>query len=426
MYLKTPKRYRPGRQPRRVFNFRWLWLWLLTPLVAYGGYQLYQQREQYQPMVSEAIGDVVESVGGSLATAAAPTPTPRPDPSQALAVADGSWGSGAIEEALTTYEDVLADIPNDSARHTNFALGLVMDGRAAEGAAAAERAVNADPYNPQAWAVRAYALADLGEPTQAIASALQALSYSPENPSALAYLANAYFEGNQIELARTTVDRALELAPENPEANFVSGLLNHYSAYDFDAALRDYETALQFAPYRMDVKINMAWLQWGLTNYDDARTTLLEVTELNPNNLDALYALSFLYYQAYGDPQQAIEPVTRCVDLDPTNRACLFYLGNVQRGLGNNAAALDAYRDLIDTGTENPNHFLAAARAYMDGAGDCDSARSLLQRGYEFELGSDFPNIDLLTNFEELLATCGAPVAPTAAPTVEGEATTQP
>jgi tetratricopeptide (TPR) repeat protein len=419
MYLRTPKRYRPGRQPRRVFNLRWLWLWLVTPVVVWGGLQLYERRTEVTPVVSEALEGMVEAVGGSIATAGAPTPTPRPDPSQALTIADGAWTNGAIEEAITSYRPILQDIPNDVLRHSNYALGLVMDGRAAEAVAAAEEALNADPFSPDAWAIHAYALTEDGQAQLAIASALHALSLRPDDAAALAYLANAYFEANQIELASETVDRALEINPDSPEANYISGLLNHYSRFDFPAAERDYQTALQFAANRVDVKINLAWLQWGLSSFDEARTTLLEVTELNPNNLDALYALSFLYLQAYGDPQQALEPVVQCVDIDPTNRTCLFYLGNVQRALGNNAAALDAYRQLLDTGTQNPTHFLAAARAYINSAGDCNSAVTVLEEGYRLEQATDFPDADLLFEFEDLLATCGSAVAPPAATTPE-------
>ena len=34
MYLKTPKRYTQG-QRRSIFSLRWLWLWILTPVVVY-------------------------------------------------------------------------------------------------------------------------------------------------------------------------------------------------------------------------------------------------------------------------------------------------------------------------------------------------------------------------------------------------------
>jgi tetratricopeptide (TPR) repeat protein len=420
MYLRTPKRYRPVKHQRRhnVFNLRWLWLWLLTPLIAYGGWQLYERRDELRPMVANSMNNAVESISGGLATAAAPTPTPRPDPSDALAAADGAWQSGAIEEALTAYRAVLSDVPNDVRRYANVALGLIMDGRYPEAVEAAEAAINADPYSADAWSIHSYALASNDEPEVAIASGQQALYLDAAHVTATAYLAYAYFVDNQIERSVTTTERALELDPTNPDANLISGIINQESNFDFGAARRDYETALQYAPYRVDVQIRLVWVLFQVPDYNAMRQLLLEITELNPNNLEALYALSFSYYFVDGDPQQALEPIQRCVDIAPDNRACLFYLGNVQTGRGDNAAALDAYRTLIATGTQRPSHFLAAARAYLNAAGDCPSALTLLQEGYRLEQAEFAPNSTRLTEFEELLAQCGSPIAPVA-PTAE-------
>ncbi|MDX2139215.1 MAG: tetratricopeptide repeat protein [Chloroflexota bacterium] len=415
MYLRTPKRYRPVKYQRRhnVFNFRWLWLWLLTPLVAYGGWQLYERRDELRPMVANSMNSAVQSISGGLATAVAPTPTPRPDPSDALAAADGAWQSGAIEEALTAYRSVLPDVPNDVQRHANVALGLIMDGRYPEAVEAAERAINADPYSADGWAIHSYALGSNDQPEIAIASGQQALYLDAAHVSATAYLAYAYFVDNQIERSRTTAERALELDATNPDANLISGIINQEANFDFGAARRDFETALQYAPYRVDVQMRLAWVLLN-EDYDAMRDVLLEITELNPNNLDALYATSYLYSFAYGDYEQALEPAQRCVNLSPENRACLFQLGNVQVIRGDNAAALDAYRALIAAGTQRPSHFLAAARAYLNAAGDCPSAITLLQEGYRLEQAEFEPNAARLLEFEELLAQCGSPIAPIA------------
>ncbi|MCC6614782.1 MAG: tetratricopeptide repeat protein [Anaerolineae bacterium] len=421
MYLRTPKRYRPGRRKRHLFSMRWLWLWVLTPIVAFGGWQIYQQRDTLRPPVEQAIGNVVEAIGGGIATAVAPTSTPRADPSDRLAAAEGAWTTGAIEEAIDAYEEVLPDVPNDVNVHYRVALGLLMDGRDADGLEAAEGAVNANPYSADAWAIRSFALTENLRPEEGISSALQALNLDRESARATAYLAYAYFEANQIDRAETTVDRALELNPESPEAYFVRGYINHYSRFLLDDAREDYLTALQYAPNMIDVQINLSWLDWAVSNYEDARTRLLSLIELNPNNLDALYALGFVTYQAFGEPQQALDLMERCVGIDPENRACLYYLGNIQRGLNLNAEALETYRSLIALGTEDPRHYLAAARAYLDSAGDCRSAVDLLQRGLTLERSSDAPDVDRMASFEELLQTCGSSAADVSDGTPEAE-----
>jgi len=387
---------------------RWLWLWILTPIVAFGGWQIYQQRETLRPPVEQAISGVVNAIGGGIATAVAPTSTPRPDPTDRLTAAEGAWATGAIEEAVNAYEDILPDVPNNVNVHYRVALGLLMDGRDADGLEAAEGAVNANPYSADAWAIRSLALTENLRPEEGIASALQALNLDRESARATAYLAYAYFEANQIDRAETTVDRALELDPESPEAYFVRGYINHYSRFLLDDARDDYLTALQYAPNLLDVQINLSWLDWAVSNYEEARTRLLGLIELNPNNLDALYALGFVTYQSFGEPDQALELMERCVGLDPENRACLYYMGNIQRGKGLNADALETYRKLIALGTEDPRHYLAAARAYLESAGDCRSAVDLLQQGLALERSADVPDADRLASFEELLQTCGS------------------
>ncbi|MCA9909303.1 MAG: tetratricopeptide repeat protein [Anaerolineae bacterium] len=380
----------------------------MTPIVAFGGYQIYQQRETMRPQVEQAISGVVNAVGGGIATAVAPTSTPRADPTERLSAAEGAWTTGAIEEAVSAYEDILPDVPNDVNVHYRVALGLLMDGRDADGLEAAEKAVNANPYSTDAWAIRSFALTENLRPEEGIASALQALNLDNESARATAYLAYAYFEANQIDRAETTVDRALELDPESPEAYFVRGYINHYSRFLLDDARDDYLTALQYAPNFIDVQINLSWLDWAVSNYEESRTRLLALIELNPNNLDALYALAFVTYQAFGEPQQALDLMERCVGIDPENRACLYYLGNIQRGLSLNAEALETYRNLIAVGTDDPRHYLAAARAYLDSAGDCRSAVDLLQQGLVLERSASEPNADRLASFDELLQTCGA------------------
>ena len=50
MYLRTPKRYRSGNR-RSIISLRWMWLWLLTPIVVFIGIQIYNNRDVLGPPV---------------------------------------------------------------------------------------------------------------------------------------------------------------------------------------------------------------------------------------------------------------------------------------------------------------------------------------------------------------------------------------
>ena len=423
MYLRTPKRYRVGKRPRRhLFSGKRLFLWLLLALAIGTGIYVVQHETQFGPPVREFVAGVVEQAQGGIATLTAPTPPPTEDPGQQLARADEAWARGAIEGAVADYQGLASALPNDARVHFRVVLGLIMEGQIDEAVRAAENAITANPFSSDMWAVRAHALDRDGQTAKAISSAMQALSIDPDNTRALAWMGEAYMSADRADLAQEAIGRALDMSPESVEANYADALLQWQVLYDTALAADRFQTAFEAAPNLPSVAVDRAWFEWGQQNYDVALELLTDVLELNPENLDALYAIAFLYYQAYGDPNQSLEYLERCVQSDAQNTACLNYLGTVQSALGNSQAALQTYRRLMNTDTQDPRHFLAAGRAYMN-SGDCISARPVLEEGYSLEQDRPEPSVDRLALFEEYLMECGAPVEPLfATPEVTEEA----
>jgi len=405
MYLKTPKRYKPGYRERRVVNTRWLWLWVLAPILIVGGLALYDNRAQIAPPIQQMIEGAVNSAQDGVSTLNAPTPAPTENPAARLVRADEAWQSGSISRAIDEYTIAAPGVPNDAAVHTRLALGHLIEGRNADALISAEIAVTADPYNADAWAVRGFALARNDRANEGIASALQALSLSEDDPLALAFLAEAYRLAGQTSLALETADRAINADPNAYEGYFMRALANYYSGTDYDAAREDFAVARDLAPNLPYIPVEMAWLEWQYANTDVSMDMLEQVVELNPENLDALYALGYFYYQTYGDPENAVEYLMRCTAADPGNTACLSYLSLVQSVTGATSDALENYRKLIDTGTTNPRHFLSAGGLFAD-TGDCITALPILQRGYELERAADASNTDRIASFESYLVDC--------------------
>jgi hypothetical protein len=100
MYLRTPKRYTQG-QRRSIISLRWLWLWLLTPVVLFFGLRIYNDRAAYIPQVEAIMGDALNSAQTTLSTVIAPTPLPTENPAIQITAAESSWSRGAIGEAVT-------------------------------------------------------------------------------------------------------------------------------------------------------------------------------------------------------------------------------------------------------------------------------------------------------------------------------------
>jgi tetratricopeptide (TPR) repeat protein len=422
MYLKTPKRYKAGYRERRVVNTRWLWLWIVTPIIVVGGLTVYDNRAQIAPPVQQAIENVMNSAQSGVATMNAPTPMPTENPTARLVRAQEAWQTGAISRAIEEYSEAAPGVPNDAGVYTRIALGHLIEGRNDDALVVAEQAVTADPYSSDAWAVRGFALARNNRAEEGIASALQALALREDDPRALAFLAEAYRLAGQTNLALETSERAIEADPNAYEGYFVRALTNYYSGVDYDAAREDFVIARDLAPNMPYIPTEMAWLEWQYANTDVSMDMLQQVIELNPENLDALYALGYFYYQTYGDPENSVEYLTRCTAADPTNVACLSYLALVQSATGAVNDALENYRRLIDTGTTNPRHYLSAGGLYAD-TGDCISAEPILRRGYELEIAAETPNTDRIASFESYLRDCQPgflpdSIAPTSAPEV--------
>ncbi|HLU12262.1 MAG TPA: tetratricopeptide repeat protein [Oceanobacillus sp.] len=425
MYLRTPKRYQVGRRPKRhLFSTRWLWLWILTPIVVVLGWQVYERREEFGPPVQAFVDNLVSDAQNSLSTAVAPTPLPTIDPSQQIAQANDAWNRGAIEEALQGYRAVLENAPNDVIVHYRVAFGLLMEGRDEEALEMAERTVTANPFASDAWAIRALALDRNERPAEAIASALQALSLNPNNARAMAFMAEAYLDSNLPERAAETVSRALDADPESFEAHYVNGLILRDSQFDFQGASEAFEIAHDIAPNLPYIVVELAWTEVSLFNYERAQELLQEVLELNPQNLDALFALSWLSRSAFGDHEAAMEYIERCVQVDPQNRTCLRYKATLLELVGDMQGAVENYQRLIRAGTTNPGHFLAAGQAFI-AVGQCSSAVTVLEEGYQLERDSDAPDAERLATFESLLLQCGADITPVFSADATAEATAE-
>ena len=100
MYLKTPKRYSKNQQRRSPISLRWLWLWVLTPIVIVLGIQLYKRRAEFAPPVQQAISSVIESVQSGVSTVVAPTATATENPTAKLNSAENDWREGRDRKSV--------------------------------------------------------------------------------------------------------------------------------------------------------------------------------------------------------------------------------------------------------------------------------------------------------------------------------------
>ncbi len=413
MYLRTPKRYQVGHRRRHLFSIRWLWLWILTPIIVIAGWLIYQQRDQLGPPIRQFVADTVDNARGGIATMTAPTALPTTDPADHIIRGDNAWSQGAIEQAVAEYKAAADGAPNNVQIHYRYTYGLLIDGDNAAALSAAEDTITANPFVADGWAIRALALARNQRYPEAVASALQALAIDPKDVDALAFMAEAYLNAGQPATAEEKINQALQIDPNSFEANYMQGVWTVQANFDYTGALDAFQTAHDLAPNMPQALINMAWANWNLDNSAVGLDELEQVVENNPNNLDALYALGYIHYQVNNDTQQAEDYLNRCIQVDSKNASCLSYLATIKTISGDQQGAADLYQRIIDAGTTSPLDYLHAGRAYAN-LSDCNKATPLLRQGYTLEQQQDQPDGDRLAAFQEFMSECGAPYVPAA------------
>ena len=413
MNIRTPKRYR--RPPRRsIFPMRTFVLLLLTVGTMLGASRLMEQQEVIQSQVSEIAQVLTESLSEQVATLSAPPPTPTQDPRQNLIAGDNAWQVGNTTEAVRSYQVSLGAIPNNVGVHNRVAMGLMLAGSVEQAVEASQRAVMADPFNSDAWAVRAWALASSGDISAGLSAALHAVALDRDSLRARVYLARVLYLDEQYARARALVDEVLAADPDNAEALWVRGLVREAGFFEFAGALEDFRAAYEVAMVEMPglaatVAVDLARIQLRPPdpNYQAAIDILQAARQMNAENTLVLFWLGRIYYSDLGDPAQAIPHLQQCVDYNPNSYNCFYLLGRAQRSLNQNAAALQSLEEATRLNSPNPRHWWWVANLYYE-QGNCARASEFLRRGAA--LITEATPQELIDAYDFLLSTCGVSV----------------
>jgi tetratricopeptide (TPR) repeat protein len=367
-------------------------------------------------MVSTAVADV----NMRAATLSAPPPTATPDPATNLVTGDNAWTRGDIPSALEQYTGILGAVPNDAGIHSRVAIGHYLRGDDAGALDYAEQTVTAEPLNPRAWETLAFIQAATGQPDRAISSALQALDYDPGSPSATAYLGYAYLRLERYDLARSRAEDAIRTNPNTFEGYWVRGMVRENADFNFSGALEDFRTAYDLAREQnpaLAETIGLAIALIQLNQSARARTgdfsatlaTLDDILQVNPQHAGALLWLGRTYYAYVGDPNQALDPLERCVEVDTDNYFCYYFLGRTQNDLGDQIAAMESFERAIELDTPYAQHYFWAGRMHALALGSCSNGATYIETGYRMAIPGDLPAADegnWIEDFQYLIDTC--------------------
>src|SRR5213593_3139337 len=117
--------------------------------------------------------------------------------------------------------------------------------------------------------------------------------------------------------ARTLAERALELQPDLPEAHLALGISYYYGDNNYEAALKEFETAQRGLPNESEMYLYIAAIQRRQGKWADSTANFEKAASLNPKDTWALQNLSFNYQMARNF-SKANETIDRALKLNPT------------------------------------------------------------------------------------------------------------
>ncbi len=402
MQIRTPKKYR-GVQRRSIIGCRRLTFYLFMFALIGVGIGILLNRETFAPVVQQAFNEAIGQLEDRAATMAVPEPTPTIDPQNQLIEADNYWRQGALGAATELYREIAPSLPNSVEIYRRIALGLINSSRYREATSFAERAINADPFNPDGWAIHAWALDWDRRATEALTSALHALELDPDHSRAQAYLSEIYLSLGQAERGEALVDSLLDADPNSPEAYRARGLIRQEYRYDYAGAREDFQTAYGMADNMNLFALDIAILESNLRNYDIALDFLSDVLEADPRNEAALLLTGKGHWGAYGNPAQAQRYLQDCVDFNPDHLNCQFWLGYMQNKLGSIEEASLSFEKAIDLGSVNPQHYYWAGFSQIL-LGNCARALNYLKPGLRLAIEGNY--LQFAADIETVIPQC--------------------
>jgi tetratricopeptide (TPR) repeat protein len=389
-YNRDRRRSGPRSDPFRVVIY--------LVLIGAGVWAYFNQetvRELFQRQVVMRISEVVEVA--EVAAVARPTPTATPPPDQFAALAEEAYLAGRLDESIENYRQAAKLAPNNVDYHTALARLLVLrsatqyegtrEATLQDALQAANSAVLADPESSKGYAVMAMALDWNGQPEEAAAQALRAIEIDPNYAPAHAYLAEAYVDLERWTQAQQEAQTALDLAPYDVDVHRNYGYVLE-SLGDYAGAANQYEQALSLHPNLAYLKIALARNYRVLGRYDEAVELLLQVGQYEPNNPLVYLELGWTYHTYIGDDGSALEYLQQAVDIDPEFMRPWVRIGAIRYAQGEYQLTIDALERAIELGAEDADVYYQLGMAYIY-LSDCPTGLPHLQRAQEMAEGDE-------------------------------------
>lgn len=248
---------------------------------------------------------------------------------------------------------------------------------------------------------RARMLMQVGRVNDAIADLVKATQLKGDNVQYHLLLADAYFANGDVEHSYSTLNRVLELDKGNQEAILKQGEIAYYSC-DYDRAMTSLSQITAADPSNKTALTLKSFIYKEKGDTANAIVLLRKVCDLYPDYDLAFEELGVLYSKHHSP--LAVEYLTTAIRLNPQNVNAIYALAMFYQETGEMDAAEETYKKLLDVDSDNKDawhnrgyielfHYAdyPLAIEYLTRAIQCDSlfVEARVNRGCAYELSGD-------------------------------------
>jgi tetratricopeptide (TPR) repeat protein len=211
-----------------------------------------------------------------------------------------------------------------------------------------DKAVNALPNEGEAYLNRGYYLHWTGRVEQALPDYDEAIALGGSSAhAALYWRATIRIGRKEIRAGLADFDTAIELAKESPRPNyFAQRAWAHYSLGNWDKALADFSTFLEWNPQDPEAIRNRGYALQAKGDYREAAKAFDKAIELKADHVDAQVdrALNMI---ALGQVERAMADLNGILAKEPTRASAHSTLARVLAAKGDTRGALDHHAKAV-------------------------------------------------------------------------------